>query len=428
MATTEHKLAEFVQADDKVKLNTSTAQHVLSQLQFSDAAKKIILDPNSFDQNAKGLESIAPSNELLIQVRKSLGDIIDSLEQNPSILTSITKYWGSLSLWEKIFGGILITGPTLVVGVAANVGFLVTLSGLSAGAYITSGIVFEDHFENTKIITEKLKQGVFEVADVLVLTIRSLDIIRQKLATEVEKFQQENTRLTDNINKLSDETYDLSVQIESYMITEKHLRQTKEQLEQTAEELKKDLGLNQKKYDTAVNEISTLKQQHERCTQLLTLQVDDLTIKRKQLEEELEKTRKLTSTLQVAVHTLSSTVINDAQQRDVFQKRLENFVKNNEQGFTQVADRIYTVEAELISVKKQLEESLKRHEELMKTQEKLIERLELIDQLVPEAPLTRDSKINIDALCTYGFLGKTSGLSPEGDNHETVAKQPISNI
>ncbi|USQ12711.1 hypothetical protein J2N86_08295 [Legionella lytica] len=422
MATTEHKLAELVQVDKGVKLNPQSAEHVLSQLQFSDAAKKIILDPNSFEQNAKELESIAPSNELLIQVRKSLEAIIDSLEQNPSILTSITKFWGNLSLWEKIFGGILITGPTLVIGVAANVGFLVTLSGLSAGAYITSGVVFEDHFENTKRITEKLKQGVFEVADVLVLTIRSLDIIRQKLATEVEKFQQENSRLTLNITKLSDETYDLSVQIESYMITEKHLRQTKEQLEETATELKKDLSLNQEQYETAVREIGTLKQEHERCTLLLRQQVDELTVKRKQLEEELEKTRKLTSTLQVAVQTLSSTVINDSQQRDIFQKRLENLVKNEEQHFTQVVDRFCATESELVSVKKQLEDSLKLQQELMEKQNQLIKRLELIDQLVPESPMTRDNKINIDALCTYGIMAKTV------EKPEAKHQQPINNI
>ncbi len=406
MATTEHKLAEVVQADKGLKLNSPNAEQVLSQLQFSDAAKKIILDPNSFDQNTKGLESIAPSNELLIQVRNSLEAIIDSLEQNPSILTSITKFWGSLSIWEKIFGGILISGPTLVIGVAANVGFLVTLSGLSAGAYITSGVVFEDHYEHTKIITEKLKRGVFEIADVLVLTIRSLDIIRQKLATEVEKFQQENKRLTFNINRLSDETNDLSVQIASYMITEKHLRQTKEQLEQTADELKKDLGLNQEKYDIAISEIDVLKHQHEQCTRLLTSQVEELTTKRQELENELEKTRKLTSTLQLAVQTLSSTVINDAQQREVFQKRLESFVKNKEQSFTQVADRICAAESELISVKKQLQASLERHTELMERQNQLIERLELIDQLVPETPTTRDTKINIGALCTFGLITK----------------------
>ncbi|MFJ1267570.1 LegC2/C7 family Dot/Icm T4SS effector [Legionella lytica] len=422
MATTEHKLAELVQADKK----KHNAEHVLSQLQFSDAAKKIILDPNSFDQNTNGLESIAPSNELLIQVRNSLDAIIDSLEQNPSILTSITKYWGSLSLWEKIFGGILVTTPTLVIGVAANVGFLITLSGLSAGAYITTGVVFEDHYENTKIITEKLKKGVFEIADVLVLTIQSLDIIRQKLASEVEKFQQENTRLTLNINKLSDETYNLSVQIESYIITEKHLRQNKEHLELRAEELKKDLVLNQQQYEATVIEVDALKQQHERCTQLLTLQVDELTVKRKQLEDELDKTRKLTSTLQIAVQTLSSTVINDAQQREVFHQRLENFVKNKEQSFTQVADRICATEAELILVKKQLEESLKRHEELMKTQEQLISRLEMIDQLVPETPITRDSKINIDALCAYGFLSKLPELLHREDKPETESQQPVS--
>lgn len=37
----------------------------------------------------------------------------------------------------------------------------------------------------------------------------------------------------------------------------------------------------------------------------------------------------------------------------------------------------------------------------------------MIDQLVPAPPETRDDKININALCAHGFLGKNLQLSPK---------------
>lgn len=395
----EQKLAEFVNNNFE-----SNADKLLSELQFSDTAKKIILDPNSLDKNNAGLKSIVSSNELLIQVRSSLNAIIHSLEENPSILSTLTQYWGSLSWGTRIIGGVLLSGPTLMVGVAANISFLVILSGLSAGAYITSGFVLQDHLEHTKLITEKLKQGVLEIADVLILTISALETIRHKLAIEVEQFQSENLKLTNNITTLSEQTYNLSIQIESYIITEKHLRQSKIELEKTAESLKSDLEKNSQKYDETIKQIKILKQDHERCTKLLSTNIEELTMKRKELEEELEKTKGIASTLQGTVETLASTVINNAQQREAFQARLENFVQNKEKSFAEFAERICQAESELTLIKTQLQEDLKHHNDLMVKQSNLVKHLEKLDKLIPENPISRDDKINIDVLCTYGLM------------------------
>lgn len=431
MTTKEQELASFLRKDLKANsltIHSHNINTVLSQLQFSDTAKKIIVDPLSFEKEVTGLESIASSNELLIQVRNSLNAIIDSLEQNPSILSSLTKYWGELPWWQRIIMGILVSGPTLVIGVAANIGFLITLSGLSAGAYITSGVVLEDHHQHTKVITQKLKEGVFEIADVLVLTISALDTIRQKLAVEVQKFQEENLRLKSSITLLSEQTYSLTMQIKSSIVTEKHLRQTKIELEKTAATLKQELTNNSQQYEETIKQIELLKQDHDKCTNALTADIKELTMKRKELEGELQKTKGLAIMLQGAVQTLSSTVINDAQQRENFQARLEDFVKNKEKSFTDFVDRICKTESELASVKMELKESLERHNSLMSQQSELIERLELIDRFISEAPATRDGKINIHALCEHGFITKTIKDTSEetlDEMDEPIIKKPI---
>jgi hypothetical protein len=85
MSTKEEELQDFLSTKNSngtttviTGINTSNSEALLSNLNFSLAAQKIILDPTSFDTDASGLESIASASELLIQIRGSLGDILHS--------------------------------------------------------------------------------------------------------------------------------------------------------------------------------------------------------------------------------------------------------------------------------------------------------------------------------------------------------------
>ena len=256
MAVNEKELQDCIdkdsatkQAQTKTPGTNSDTKNVLEQLKFSDAAQKLILDPNSFDKDTTGLASIASSNELLIQVRNSLSAIVDSLEENPSILTRLAKTWGTMSWLERISVGLALSAPKMAVGIIADVVFLIALSGLSASAYITGGVVLQDHLDHTQVVTKKIKEGIFGIADVLVLTISALDAIRQKLSIEVNRFKDENGRLHSNVNELSEQIDILRVQIESNMLTEQYLRQTQAELQSTATSLKADMEKNQLRYD-----------------------------------------------------------------------------------------------------------------------------------------------------------------------------------
>lgn len=441
MAVNEKELQDCTDKDSatekaqaKTPVNNIGTKNVLAQLNFSDAAQNLILDPNSFDKNTTGLASIASSNELLIQVRNSLSAIIDSLEENPSILTRLAKTWGSMSWLERISVGIALSAPTMVLGVIANVGFLVALSGLSAGAYITSGVILQDHLDHTQLVTKKIKEGIFGIADVLVLTISALDTIRQKLLIEVEQFKAENERLHYNVNDLSEQIDVLRVQIESNMLTEQYLRQTQAELQSTATSLKNDMEKNQVRYDETINELEKTNSAHKKINDRLNGQVTELEQKREALAIELRKTKALATTLQGTVETLSKAVINDTQQRQNFQKRLDGFLENGSQSFVDFAERIGKTEAELQSVKLQLEKSLQHHAELMRQQEELITRLERIDRIIPAIhahqglsdavdlllpadPLIREQQLaSVGALCTLGLMGNPK--PNKSDSHQ----------
>lgn len=408
MTTKEEELQDFLHTDSKAsnsKIDTTKTKDLLAKLSFSPAAQNLILDPNSFNSQDTGLTSIASSNELLIQVRNSLTKIIDSIEDNPSMISRLTKYWGSLTTTEKIIGGVAVTLPILMFGFVADIGFLLACCGLSAATYITSGAVLEDHLQHTQGITEKLKAGILGIADVLVLTISALDAIRQKLATEVDKFKTENMRLSENINSLSEDVDNLRIQIESSKVTEQYLRKIQAELEELATSLQSDLTKNQQLYDKTQLQIQVIKLDHEHLKETLSEQILDLSKKRAELEIELEKSRCLAETLQGTVTALSTAVIRDSTQRQKFQDKLEVLLQNKETNFLQVADRMSKAEAELTLAKERFEENIQQHTELMKRQRVLLNKLEHVADEIPEDPLLLEQRINNgDILTSMGFM------------------------
>ncbi|MGC1181920.1 hypothetical protein [Legionella sp.] len=307
------------------KIDTKGAQKALTQLHFSDAAQKIILDPKSFNKEANGLVSISSSNELLMQVHKSLSFLIDSLA----------------------------------------------------------------------------------------LTISALDVIRQKLSLEVEKFKAEN--------ELANQIDTLKVQIESSIITEKFLRESQEDLQKDTLSFKNNIERNQMNYEKTIEKLEKTNLDHQRINEILTLQLAELKNKKTTLNGELEKTKSLATILQKTVKTLSETVISNSQQRETFQKKLDAFLQNEEKSFTDFIERISKTEDELISDKSQLEHGVKRHEQVMERRAELIIRLEridqlipvdsstrtkIIDQLIPTEPSMRDQKLsNAGALGVIGIMG-----------------------
>ncbi|OCH98308.1 hypothetical protein A8135_12185 [Legionella jamestowniensis] len=103
------------------------------------------------------LAKIAITQEQLTQIKQSLGAIIDTMQQNDSLFSRAATFWGNLPLWQKILGGIVLTVPTLAAGIAAHIGILLAISGVTVVAYTASGIVLDDHHSCNKNIADRLK-------------------------------------------------------------------------------------------------------------------------------------------------------------------------------------------------------------------------------------------------------------------------------
>ncbi|KTD68161.1 MULTISPECIES: LegC2/C7 family Dot/Icm T4SS effector [Legionella] len=415
MSTKELELEVHIKRDSNpsnsnTNSNKAIVEKALAQMSFSDAAKQLLLDPAT-SPDLDSLQSIALTQEHLAQVKKSLGAIVDSLQDNPSLISRAAAFWGELPLWQRIVGGVALSGPTLIIGAAAHIGFLVTISGVSALAYTTSGIVLDDHHYHTKNIAQKLKEGIFGVAEILELTIGALDSIRKKLAAEIDKFKQENEKLAQNITRLNEEVETLSAQVEVYVETEKLLRKTVEKLESTALSFKQDIEKQSEQFQATQRELAKAKDEHSQSLILLSQKTSELSEVRSSMGIELEKAKRIADSLKGTVKILSNTAINDSSQRQAFQEKLNTFLTDKTASFDDVAERITKAESELSVVKSELKASTERFNKLLELQEQQLKRLQGLDHRVEASqhPIKGDTKGNAkgdDQVKSDGLLSK----------------------
>lgn len=331
------------------------------------------------------LKNIVATQKQLSQVKESLGSIIDTMAQNPSIFTRASTYFGEMHMWKKITLGLGLSVPTLAAGIFAHVGALLVISGVTVVAYTATGIVLDDHHHCNISIAARLKAGIFNLADVLQLTIDALETIRKKLAEEIEKFKSENIKLAKHVVDLGDQIGTLGTQIECYVETEKMLRSTKDSLEETAVQLKKSTSDQAELIKKNQEELVAVTAAYSKSQEQLSDKIIELTTVKVEMGCEVEKAKNIASVLSGAVSTLSGTVVEDEVQRKAFQAKLDSFLTDKKASFDKVADRIFDAEKELLTVKDELRNvkdeltrSLKSQEVLLDRQEKHIARLEAI--------------------------------------------------
>lgn len=369
------------------------------------------------ENNQDNLKQIANSQEQLSQIKKSLGVIIDTMEQNESFFSRAANFWGKLPLWQKILGGIALTVPTLAAGLAAHIGILLAISGVTVIAYTASGIVLDDHHSCNKNIADRLKQGIFSLADILEITIAALEKVRQNLAIEIEKFRIQNEKLTNTIGELGGQVESLTNQVEIFIATEQLLRTSKEELEATNQNLKQTVAENNDLLRANQQELTQVKQDYEKSRIQLSEKVTELAEVRVSMGLEVEKAKKVAATLQGTVQTLSSTVIEDSSHRKAFQEKLEHFLVDSEASFDKVADRICEAERELAAVKEELQHSNERYQSLLERQEKQVDRLEKLE--VKATSIQTTPKITFSRLLTEQglYAEKSKGRTTNSTKH-----------
>ncbi|KTD42851.1 LegC2/C7 family Dot/Icm T4SS effector [Legionella parisiensis] len=382
MATNDEELQLLIEIDTPKAIE----QKELQKTPIEEIQTKLQRIQSDAEPEQDKLQKITITKEIFEQIRKSLQDTVKSMEKNPSMFSRAAEYWGELPLWQKIVGGVALTVPTLIMGIVAHIGFLLAICGVTAITYTAGGLILDDHHKCSTSAVESLQKGILGLADLLELTINALDIIRQQLAVEIQKFAKENVRLVENIDELSKQIDAIDKQVMATSKINVALGETKDGLEAASGILKEGvtqhadfLRQNQEKLDRITEAYSSSRKE-------LAEKVLEVKKVRDELGEDLQRAKSMIDTLHSTISQLSTTAIGNEAQRLAFQEKLNIFIEDKESSFLLIADRICEAERKLALTQRELENSNARYQELLKIQERHIDTLKTLSTPSDQAP------------------------------------------
>ncbi|KTD11888.1 inclusion membrane protein A [Legionella gratiana] len=373
MATNTVELQDFIDIDKEKDTKEETENELLKKTVEEEIQAKLKVLSENTEENR--LKKITITKEIFEQIRKSLEDTVKSMEKNPSLFSRAAEFWGELPLWQKILGGVALTLPTLIIGIAANVGFLLAICGVTAITYTAGGLILDDHHKCSSTAVESLQKGILGMADLLELTINALNVIREQLAIEISKFAQENKRLTENIDALSKQIDAVDKQVRATSKINETLTMTKEGLEHVAQTLTEGVTQQTDLLQRAQEKLNFINEAYGSSQKELAEKILEVQKVRTELGEDLNRAKVMIDTLGMAISEFSSTINNEEKQK-AFQEKLDVFLQDKESSFLQIAERICAAEQKLVIVQKELETANVRYQELLERQGKQIDRLE----------------------------------------------------
>ncbi|AUH71268.1 LegC2/C7 family Dot/Icm T4SS effector [Legionella sainthelensi] len=380
------------------------------------------------DTEENKFKKMTITKEIFEQIRKSLEETVKSMEKNPSLFSRAADFWGELPLWQKILGGVALTLPTLIIGIAANVGFLLAICGVTAITYTAGGLILDDHHKCSTSAVESLQKGILGLADLLELTINALNVIREQLEIEISKFAQENQRLSDNINLLSNQIDAVDKQVRATSKINETLTITKEGLQNVANTLTEGVNQQTDLLQQAQEKLHHINDAYGSSQKELAEKVLEIEKVRTELGEDLNKAKLMIEALGAAISEFSSTIGNEEKQR-VFQEKLDDFLKNKEASFLQIAERICEAEKKLILVQKELESTNASYRELLERQGKQVDRLEGLDfkglsKKLSKAPSSKETFIG-ESLSKNGLYATSKKENGPTETPESQLTQTL---
>ena len=364
-------------AYQKLELELASDLHQSENIEQENLTQKTKKDKERF-------EKMVTTQNKIQKIKADLNKLIQSMNNNPSWLSRAASIWHEIPLWQKITAGAVLTIPLLMIGIMANLAALITLSIVTGIVYTVSHILLDNHQSQNTDNIEHLKTGISSLVDLLDSVISTLELLREQLAIEIDAFQKENARLTQNVDQFCEQINTLKSEIIELTDTEKALRATQVDLEQSATTLKGSIDEQSQVLENTQKELEKVVQAYKENQNQLSDKIKELDDIKEKMGKEVEQARAVGLVLSGTVETFSNMVIQDKEQRAAFLKRLEDFLTNKEKSFVEIADRICDAERKLSVVTKQLEESNQRYRKLLDRQEQQIIRLEQIDVVQPD--------------------------------------------
>lgn len=326
------------------------------------------------------IKDIATTRTQLYDVKKSLGGIVDSIVDNPSLFSQAANAWGDWSVWQKVGLGIAVSCPPIALGLAANMMTLLTIGSVSAAVYGTTGVVLEDHFVCSEHTKERIKLGILNIADVLDVTIQALDSICQRLEQQLKRFSDENTKLAQHVTRLEKEVSVLIDKIESLASLERSLCATKDKLQATIDQLQGSVEVQSDLLRRTQNELRRVTQEYQNAHEALVREVNTLNRTRERMDKGIDDVSQISDTLKNTIASMSETMAKEQERQDVFQERLESFLADKEVGLERVTGGFETTERQFSQVALQLESNHDLFNQVLRRQEEQLQRMERLEQ------------------------------------------------
>lgn len=425
MATNTEELQALVTIDTENDLKEVTETTPLqTNLEEEIQAKLKVLS----DTEENKFKKMTITKEIFEQIRQSLENTVKSLEKNPSLFSRAADFWGELPLWQKILGGVALTLPTLIIGIAANVGFLLAICGVTAVTYTAGGLILDDHHKCSTSVVESLQKGILGLADLLELTINALNVIREQLEIEISKFAQENQRLVENINFLSTQIDAVDKQVRATSKINETLTITKEGLQSVANTLTEGVNQQTDLLQRAQEKLYYINEAYGTSQRELAEKILEIGMVRKELGEDLHNAKLMIDALGSAISEFSSTIGNEEKQR-VFQEKLDDFLKNKEASFLLISTRICEAEEKLERVQKELENTNAEYRKLLERQVKQVDILEGLDlhglsQKLSKAQSSKEPSIG-ESLSKNGLYATSQKDKVSTETHESQLTQTL---
>lgn len=333
------------------------------------------------DENGQ-FKDLIETQDVLKKIKAGLITAIENMEKTPSLISRAAEFWGKLALWQKILGGVAITLPTLVLGIVANINFLLVICCITTLIYTGLALVLDDHYKNKIAVMGSLINGILGLADFLESTIRALDTIRQKLAVQVDAFAAENKALKTQVDSLGSKIILLDTEIQAAAEASASLQKTKEDLEQVSGQLNSTVTEQSDLLDKNQKELQRIMEAYDASQLELTQKITELDLVKTDLGFQLDQARNVAKILQDSVLALSGTLITNNEDRQLFQQKIDEFLNDKNKNFDQLlasyseTQKEYAIKYALIE--RQFRQCNEQYEEKLQELNRQIERLTLI--------------------------------------------------
>lgn len=316
-----------------------------------------IKNNNNDDDNVVEQKVIIPdqlSGDELEGIKKQLSDMIDVMAECHSLFAAAARYWGELPLWQKIVGGLVVTVPTLLLGVLTMIGAIITFSICSLFVYAGLGYILDNHFASTSTTTAGLKTGVFGLADLLGTVVQSLQEIKKHMGEGVETLGNHNVALGNNVTNFEGKIGEMSEQVKALEGSAEAMAEAKRQLEQASVGLQQTIAEKARVTGEQDQFLNNTRSQLDKSLKDIASKFDSFASDEKKLKAHIEQLKLVNNSFSGIVAAFNNSMGLDEAKKAEFMAKIEEMLSCKSIGLETFSNRLAEQQREIDSLTQQL--------------------------------------------------------------------------